>query len=72
MIKKFIDEDAIEVTEEMASAGAMCLLYYDPRSWGDAEMAVEIYRAMEARRRFARARDPQARKKCSISVLRSP
>lgn len=72
MIKDLIDEDAIEVTEEMASAGAMCLLYYDPRSWSDAEMAAEVYRAMEAKRRFARVTDSQVRTKFSVSVLRFP
>lgn len=72
MAKDLINEDAIEVTEEMASAGAMCLLYYDSRSWGDAEMAAEIYRAMEAKRRYVRAKNSQARTKCSLSVLRSP
>jgi hypothetical protein len=39
------------VTEEMAKAGALCLLDYEPAYWSDRDMVIDIYRAMELRRR---------------------
>lgn len=71
MVRDFIDEDDIDVTEQMAAAGAACLLYYEPHTWDDREMVADIYRAMEARKRYEKARTAQGeRLPCLIPMRR--